>query len=182
MYPYGGGGQSDVMSALRPVGDFIKGRLNVDEINPTLQGFAQTINTKFPDNNTPGPFDSIMSGGGGQLPLVRGQIQPTMFGGEGAGMGNGPAYPENNPVRLADGGQMPKQDLDLREHGGSINDPKGSGDEDTVRALLADGEFVVTKQAVAGMGDGDHDEGIAQLYAMMGMNENKAQTMGIGRV
>jgi len=191
-YPYGGGGQSDVMGALRPVGDFIKGRLNVDEINPTLQDFAQTINTKFPDNSTPGPFDSIMSGGGGQLPSeiprpfenraggsphqllqVMGGFKPTMFG-EGGMMGD-------TPVRLADGGQMPKQDLDLREHGGSINDPKGSGDEDTVRALLADGEFVMTKQAVAGMGDGDHDKGIAHLYAMMGMNENKAQQMGLGR-
>jgi len=82
-------------------------------------------------------------------------------------------------AKLMDGGDIPQ--LDLREHGGDINDPEGSGDEDTVPALLADGEFVMTKQAVAGMGNGNHDTGIANLYAMMDMNENKAQGMGIGR-
>ena len=84
-------------------------------------------------------------------------------------------------ARLADGGEIPKEDLDLREHGGDIDDPEGSGDEDTVPALLADGEFVMTKQAVAGIGNGDHELGIAQLYDMMNMNENKAQSMGVGR-
>lgn len=84
-------------------------------------------------------------------------------------------------ARLADGGEIPKEDLDLREDGGDISDPEGSGDEDTVPALLADGEFVVTKQAVSGIGDGDHELGIAQLYDMMNMNEDKAQSMGIGR-
>ena len=82
-------------------------------------------------------------------------------------------------ARLADGGQLPE--MDLREIGGDINDPEGSGDKDTVPALLADGEFVMTKQAVKGIGNGDHDTGIAQLYAMMDMNENKAQSMGLGR-
>ena len=86
---------------------------------------------------------------------------------------------EGGIARLADGGLIPQ--VDLREFGGDINDPNGSGDEDTVPALLADGEFVVTKQAVKGMGNGDHDRGIAMLYAMMNNNENKAQQMGIGR-
>ena len=86
---------------------------------------------------------------------------------------------EGGIARLADGGVIPQ--VDLREFGGDINDPNGSGDEDTVPALLADGEFVMTKQAVKGMGNGDHDQGIAMLYAMMNNNENKAQQMGIGR-
>ena len=82
-------------------------------------------------------------------------------------------------ARLADGGELPE--IDLRESGGETMDSEGSGDEDTIPALLADGEFVVTKQAVKGIGNGDHDAGIAQLYAMMDMNENKAQSMGLGR-
>ena len=82
-------------------------------------------------------------------------------------------------IRLADGGQLPE--IDLREHGGDISDPMGSGDKDTVPALLADGEFVMTKQAVKGIGDGDHSKGISNLYAMMNKNEKKAQSMGIGR-
>jgi hypothetical protein len=47
----------------------------------------------------------------------------------------------------------------------------GSGNKDTIPALLADGEFVMTKQAVTGMGNGNHDKGIAMLYAMMDNNE-----------
>ena len=82
-------------------------------------------------------------------------------------------------ARLADGGELPE--VDLTETGGETSDPEGSGDEDTIPALLADGEFVMTKQAVKGIGNGDHDAGIAQLYAMMDMNENKAQNMGLGR-
>ena len=82
-------------------------------------------------------------------------------------------------ARLADGGELPE--VDLREHGGETHDSEGSGDEDTIPALLADGEFVMTKQSVKGIGDGDHDKGIARLYAMMDMNENKAQMMGLGR-
>jgi len=82
-------------------------------------------------------------------------------------------------IRLADGGQLPE--LDLREHGGDIKDPMGSGDKDTVPALLADGEFVMTKQAVKGIGDGDHSKGISNLYAMMNKNEKKAQSMGLGK-
>lgn len=82
-------------------------------------------------------------------------------------------------ARLADGGEMPE--VDLREHGGATHDASGSGDEDTIPALLADGEFVMTKQSVKGIGDGDHDKGIAMLYAMMDKNEKKAQNMGLGR-
>jgi len=82
-------------------------------------------------------------------------------------------------ARLADGGELPE--VDLRFTGGGTNDPNGSGDEDTIPALLADGEFVMTKQAVKGIGNGDHDKGIAMLYAMMDNNENKAQRMGLGR-
>jgi len=82
-------------------------------------------------------------------------------------------------ARLADGGAMPE--VDLRQSGGDLSDPMGSGNKDTIPALLADGEFVMTKQAVTGMGNGNHDKGIAMLYAMMDNNEKKAQRMGIGK-
>ena len=82
-------------------------------------------------------------------------------------------------ARLADGGELPE--VDLRFTGGGTNDPMGSGDEDTIPALLADGEFVMTKQAVKGIGNGNHSKGIEMLYAMMDNNEKKAQNMGLGR-
>lgn len=82
-------------------------------------------------------------------------------------------------ARLADGGTLPE--VDLRMHGGATHDSNGSGNKDTIPALLADGEFVMTKQAVKGIGNGDHNRGIEALYAMMDFNENKAQNMGLGR-
>lgn len=72
-------------------------------------------------------------------------------------------------------------DIDLRETGGATVDSQGSGDEDTIDAKLADGEFVLTKQSVKGIGDGDHDKGIERLYDFMNFNENKAMSMGLGR-
>ena len=88
-------------------------------------------------------------------------------------------YAGNGRMLLPDGSQLPE--LDLRNSGGRIDDAMGSGDEDTVDAKLADGEFVMTKQSVKGLGGGDHEKGIEYLYAMMNQNENKAQQMGLGR-
>jgi hypothetical protein len=88
-------------------------------------------------------------------------------------------YAGGGRTLLADGTQLPE--LDLRNSGGRINDTTGSGDEDTVDAKLADGEFVMTKHSIKGLGDGDHERGIEFLYAMMNENENKAQQMGLGR-
>ena len=84
-----------------------------------------------------------------------------------------------NGGRIHDGSSIPE--LDLRKTGGGVSDPEGSGDEDTIPAVLADGEFVMTKQAVKGIGDGDHRDGIQTLYNMMAMNEDKAAMMGLGR-
>ena len=39
----------------------------------------------------------------------------------------------------------------------------------------------MTKQAVKGMGNGNHSDGIRTLYNMMAMNEDKAAMMGLGR-
>ena len=39
---------NSAMSALQPVGNFIKNRIGANEIQPTLQSFAQTIDQKFP--------------------------------------------------------------------------------------------------------------------------------------
>ena len=170
------GAQGDVMNALEPVGEFIKGRLNTDEVDSTLQEFAQTIESKFPDNNGGGMQGGFMK----KLRPINneiGQLEQLRFGRDQNMLA--PAQELTGIARLADGGEMPE--MDLRDIGGDINDPEGSGDKDTVPALLADGEFVMTKQAVKGIGNGDHDTGIAQLYAMMDMNENKAQSMGLGR-
>ena len=64
---------------------------------------------------------------------------------------------------------IPSQDgnqLDMRETGGY--QPHGAQEKkDDVRALLAQGEFVVTSDAVKGVGDGDRDLGAKRMYDMM---------------
>ena len=56
--------------------------------------------------------------------------------------------------------------IDYRGIGGY--QPHGRQEKkDDVRALLAQGEFVVTSDAVKGIGDGDRDLGAKRMYDMM---------------
>ena len=90
-------------------------------------------------------------------------------------------FPQFERLRANQGGGIDMNELDLRQTGGGIQDLQGSGDKDTVNAKLADGEFVLTKQSVKGIGDGNHDKGIEMLYDFMNFNEDKAMDMGLGR-
>ena len=56
--------------------------------------------------------------------------------------------------------------LDMRDTGGY--QPHGAKEKhDDVRALLAQGEFVMTSDAVKGMGGGDREEGAKKMYNLM---------------
>ena len=58
------------------------------------------------------------------------------------------------------------QQLDMRDRGGY--QPHGKAEKhDDVRALLAQGEFVMTSDAVKGMGGGDREQGAKKMYNMM---------------
>lgn len=161
-----------------------------------LGGFDEVKDT----SRMPGPSGEL--GGYLQNPL-RPAVLPTQYGVQGVGVGS-PNYLTSG---IGAGGMMDPATaaylratmgddeysklmfpefneggvMDMRAVGGDIEDPDGAGDVDTVNAILADGEFVMTKQAVTGLGDGDHEAGIKRLYAMMDKNENKAKQMGIGR-
>ena len=71
--------------------------------------------------------------------------------------------------------------MDFPEKEGMIDGP-GNGQSDDIPAMLSDGEFVMTKQAVMAAGNGDRDEGTKQMYSMMNNLEERAQSMGIGRI
>jgi hypothetical protein len=47
--------------------------------------------------------------------------------------------------------------------------------------MLSDGEFVMTKRAVAAAGGGSVRKGAKQMYALMRGLENKGKQLGIGR-
>ena len=56
--------------------------------------------------------------------------------------------------------------LDMRNTGGY--QPHGKAEKhDDVRALLAQGEFVMTSDAVKGLGGGDREAGAKKMYDMM---------------
>ena len=57
---------------------------------------------------------------------------------------------------------------------GGIDPSEGSGTKDDVPAMLMAGEFVLTRDAVKGLGDGDLDKGINRAYSMMDRLERKA--------
>ena len=174
----------------------------LQKVGAGLTGLTALGGLEGGENNASMPGPSGLQGGYLQNPL-RPAVLPTQYGTQGVGAGS-----QNYMTSgLGSGGMMDPATaaylratmsddeysklmfpefneggvMDMRAVGGDIEDPNGSGDEDTVNAILADGEFVMTKQAVAGLGEGDHDAGIARLYAMMDKNENKAQSMGIGR-
>lgn len=71
--------------------------------------------------------------------------------------------------------------MDFPEKDGMINGP-GNGQSDDIPAMLSDGEFVMTKQAVMAAGNGDREQGTKKMYEMMHSLEDKAENMGIGRI
>jgi hypothetical protein len=70
------------------------------------------------------------------------------------------------PAGMADGGSFPPRD-------GAIAGP-GTGTSDDIPAMLSDGEFVMTAQAVRGAGDGSRKQGMRRMYDMMRNFESAA--------
>ena len=57
---------------------------------------------------------------------------------------------------------------------GGIMPSEGSGTKDDVPAMLTAGEFVLTRDAVKGLGNGNLDSGIQKAYGMMDKLERMA--------
>ena len=73
------------------------------------------------------------------------------------------------PIELNDGGPayFPRRD-------GGIMPSEGSGTKDDVPAMLTAGEFVMTRDAVKGAGNGNLNQGIKKMYGMMDKLEDMA--------
>ena len=80
------------------------------------------------------------------------------------------------PIEVAAGGYIDGQYFPRRN--GGIMPSEGSGQKDDVPAMLMAGEFVLTKDAVKGLGNGDSNRGIEKAYSMMNKLENKANNYG----
>jgi hypothetical protein len=68
------------------------------------------------------------------------------------------------------------EDLDLTQGGSSFG--PGTGTSDDIPAMLSDGEFVVTANAVKNLGGGDRMLGARRMYQMMNQLDPASQTPG----
>jgi len=102
----------------------------------------------------------------------------------GAGREDGKSFYEDiNPVYSAAAeaeGMKRGGVMDFPEKDGMIDGP-GNGQSDDIPAMLSDGEFVMTKQAVMAAGNGDREKGTKKMYEMMYSLQDKAENMGIGK-
>ena len=105
------------------------------------------------------------SGGGGSSYASR------PFGGTGNTSINIPGA-RPNIRQAAQGGYIDGQYFPRRN--GGIMPSEGSGQQDDVPAMLMAGEFVLTKDAVKGLGNGNSQKGIQKAYSMMNDLERRA--------
>ena len=81
------------------------------------------------------------------------------------------AFEEDYVTTAADGGQI------FPRRTGGIMPNEGIPNEDSVRAMVMPGEFIMTTDAVKGAGGGNLKKGIQNMYSVMRNLENRAGGM-----
>tara|TARA_R100000654_G_scaffold21678_2_gene43663 strand:- start:6918 stop:8570 length:1653 start_codon:yes stop_codon:yes gene_type:complete len=102
------------------------------------------------------------------------QPRPLMGGGPDTmlkGLGSLGSNVFTDALYAAEGGEI------FPRRTGGIMPDEGVPNEDSVRAMLMPGEFVMTTDAVKGLGNGDNEQGIRKMYDMMRGLEAKGRAM-----
>ena len=150
--------------------------------NPKLLGIGSFLYDAFPSMqggkildllSTPVGEALAFSLGSGLLSKLGGREEESMetqrarrpFGGT-------EEYIRLNIPQYAVGGMVNGQYFPRRN--GGIMPHEGSGQKDDVPAMLMAGEFVLTKDAVKGLGNGDQERGIQKAYKLMDRLEEMA--------
>ena len=140
--------------------------LDMGAMNPEIQKLYQAFLVANQATEEEVPVEMFMQlmqqQGGGQQ--GGGQQGPMM-----AAQGGG----QQGPMMAAEGGIA---DLDMRGGGHSMG--PGTGTSDDVPAMLSDGEFVMTANAVSNLGGGDRMVGAQRMYNMMNQLDPNSQTPG----
>jgi len=122
---------------------------------------ARLLNTRMGEGLTAGLLAQLLAGDDEEDTRREFERRPFGQGGPGGQLGD---------IRFAaDGGQM-----GFPRRNGGIDPSEGSGTKDDVPAMLMAGEFVLTKDAVKGLGDGNQRKGIQRAYNMMDNLEARA--------
>ena len=128
-----------------------------------------SFNDRRTFSNTTGPISPVVNRQ--VTPLNRtGPRRPvTPIAGIGSALGELAGRPFMPMRNFKDGGStyFPRRN-------GGIDPAEGSGTKDDVPAMLMAGEFVMTRDAVKGMGDGNLRKGINRMYGMMDNLERMA--------
>ena len=122
---------------------------------------ARLLNTRVGEGLTAGLIAQLLAGDDDDEQQREFETSPFGFGGPGGQLG-GITY-------RAEGGPM-----NFPRRTGGIDPSEGSGTKDDVPAMLMAGEFVLTKDAVKGLGDGNQRKGIQRAYDMMSNLEARA--------
>ena len=125
---------------------------------------ARLLNTRMGEGLTAGLIAQLLAGDDDEEQPREFEQRPFGFGGPGGKLGG---------IRFAaDGGLSDPMNFPRRN--GGIDPSEGSGTKDDVPAMLMAGEFVLTKDAVKGLGDGNQRKGIQRAYDMMDKLEARA--------
>tara|TARA_R100001440_G_scaffold74789_1_gene100650 strand:- start:593 stop:1432 length:840 start_codon:yes stop_codon:yes gene_type:complete len=125
---------------------------------------ARLLNTRVGEGLTAGLIAQLLAGDDDEERPREFEQRPFGFGGPGGRLGG---------IRFAaDGGLSDPMSFPRRN--GGIDPSEGSGTKDDVPAMLMAGEFVLTKDAVKGLGDGNQRKGIQRAYNMMDKLEARA--------
>ena len=159
-------GASAVTGAALTPFDFFKTPEQRDEFDGKFPG---TDYVAKPFNLTPGQLLDLQLGGGiaGNYYDMQGNlVQNAAQGGFMQEPTNGLKEIEST-MKMAQGGTT-----EFPRRTGEISGP-GTGTSDSIPAMLSDGEFVMTADAVKGAGNGDRMAGARKMYQMMDQLEGK---------
>ena len=122
---------------------------------------TRLLNTPLGEGLTAGLIAQLVAGDDDEEQKKEFEQRPFGFGGPGGQLGG---------ITFArEGGEMR-----FPRRTGGIDPSEGSGTKDDVPAMLMAGEFVLTKDAVKGLGDGNSRKGIQRAYNMMDKLESRA--------
>tara|TARA_A100000172_G_scaffold80257_1_gene69294 strand:+ start:895 stop:1698 length:804 start_codon:yes stop_codon:yes gene_type:complete len=122
---------------------------------------SRLLNTPLGEGLTAGLIAQLVAGDDDEDETKEFERRPFGAGGPGGQLGG---------ITFArEGGEM-----GFPRRTGGIDPSEGSGTKDDVPAMLMAGEFVLTKDAVKGLGDGNSRKGIQRAYNMMDNLEARA--------
>ena len=135
---------------------------------PVVDNFPRFNDTRT-FSNTTGPISPVVNRQVTPLDRTGPRRPVTPIAGIGSALGELAGRPFMPMRNFKDGGStyFPRRN-------GGIDPAEGSGTKDDVPAMLMAGEFVMTRDAVKGMGDGNLRKGINRMYGMMDNLERMA--------